>query len=118
MTRLNVYAGPAGFYLLRGGPADLPTGVLPGPAPELGDPPGTRYYEIPLVDPGPLVQRRRLAVLPDQPRRSSTTSPGPYIPRQRHLADLEPGVLRQHHGGQRQHLAYSRSSRAATGSGC
>ena len=22
MTRLNVYAGPAGFYLLRGGPDD------------------------------------------------------------------------------------------------
>ncbi|HWQ56532.1 MAG TPA: hypothetical protein VN442_22790, partial [Bryobacteraceae bacterium] len=30
MTRLNVYAGPAGFYLLRLGPGDLPTGVLPG----------------------------------------------------------------------------------------
>jgi FtsP/CotA-like multicopper oxidase with cupredoxin domain len=30
MTRLNVYAGPAGFYLLRGGPFDLPTGQLPG----------------------------------------------------------------------------------------
>jgi spore coat protein A len=49
MTRVNVYAGPAGFYLLRGGPDDLPAGVLPGPAPRLGDPPGTRYYEIPLV---------------------------------------------------------------------
>ena len=31
MTRLNVYAGPAGFYLLRGGSSDLPAGVLPGP---------------------------------------------------------------------------------------
>ncbi len=49
MTRLNVYAGPAGFYLLRGGSADLPAGVLPGPAPRLGDPPGTRYYEIPIA---------------------------------------------------------------------
>jgi spore coat protein A, manganese oxidase len=49
MTRLNVYAGPAGFYLLRGGTSDLPAGVLPGPAPKLGDPPGTRYYEIPIV---------------------------------------------------------------------
>ena len=41
MTRTNVYAGPAGFYLLRGGPSDLPSGVpggLPGGA-----------YEIPLV---------------------------------------------------------------------
>jgi FtsP/CotA-like multicopper oxidase with cupredoxin domain len=49
MTRLNVYAGPAGFYLLRGGPGDLAPGVLPGPAPRLGDPPGTKYFEIPLV---------------------------------------------------------------------
>ena len=49
MTRLNVYAGPAGFYLLRGGPNDLPSGVLPGPAPALGDPAGLRYYEIPVA---------------------------------------------------------------------
>jgi hypothetical protein len=40
MTRLNVYAGPAGFYLIRGAPDDMAldvrTGVaaaLPGPAP-------------------------------------------------------------------------------------
>jgi spore coat protein A, manganese oxidase len=49
MTRSNVYAGPAGFYLLRGGPGDKVTGVLPGPAPALGDAPGTKYYEIPIV---------------------------------------------------------------------
>jgi len=49
MTRLNVYAGPAGFYLMRGGPSDLPAGVLPGPSPKLGDPPGTKYYEIPIA---------------------------------------------------------------------
>jgi bilirubin oxidase len=49
MTRLNVYAGPAGFYLLRRGPGDLPPAVLPGPAPQVGDPPGTKYYEIPLA---------------------------------------------------------------------
>lgn len=49
MTRLNVYAGPAGFYLLRGGEGDLPKGALPGPAPSFGDPPGTRYHEIPLA---------------------------------------------------------------------
>jgi spore coat protein A, manganese oxidase len=49
MTRANVYAGPAGFYLLRGGPADAVGGTLPGPAPALGDPPGTRYYEVPLA---------------------------------------------------------------------
>lgn len=49
MTRLNVYAGPAGFYLLRGGPADLLGNQLPRPAPALGDPPGKRYYEIPIA---------------------------------------------------------------------
>ena len=49
MTRLNVYAGPAGFYILRGGPGDAVIGTLPGPAPALGDPPGLDYYEIPIV---------------------------------------------------------------------
>jgi FtsP/CotA-like multicopper oxidase with cupredoxin domain len=55
MTRNNVYAGPAGFYLLRGGQGDAvrtvsgPRAVLPGPAPGVGDPPGTNYYEIPLA---------------------------------------------------------------------
>jgi FtsP/CotA-like multicopper oxidase with cupredoxin domain len=55
ITRLNVYAGPAGFFLLRGGPADHvragngKKASLPGPAPALGDPPGVRYYEIPIV---------------------------------------------------------------------
>src|SRR6266545_1511024 len=49
MTRSNVYAGPAGFYLLRGGPSDAVVGTLPGPAPALGDPAGTRYYEIPIA---------------------------------------------------------------------
>lgn len=49
MTRANVYAGPAGFYLLRGGPHDLlPHGQsLPGPAPL----PGIMgpYFEIPIA---------------------------------------------------------------------
>jgi spore coat protein A, manganese oxidase len=49
ITRLNVYAGPAGFYLVRGGPDDVPGNILPGPGPALGDPTGTRYYEIPIV---------------------------------------------------------------------
>ena len=49
MTRANVYAGPAGFYLLRGGPADAVAGTLPGPAPALGDPPGRDYFEIPIA---------------------------------------------------------------------
>jgi FtsP/CotA-like multicopper oxidase with cupredoxin domain len=37
MTRSNVYAGPAGFWLIRGGAFDGATGgVLPGPAPVAG----------------------------------------------------------------------------------
>jgi bilirubin oxidase len=49
MTRLNVYAGPAGFYLIRGGERDLPDGVLPGPAPGVEADPFGRFYEIPLA---------------------------------------------------------------------
>jgi len=60
MTRLNVYAGPAGFYIIRGGPdgdaavLDSTTGlpaVLPGPAPKENDkfPPNKTYYEIPIA---------------------------------------------------------------------
>jgi spore coat protein A, manganese oxidase len=60
MTRLNVYAGPAGFYLIRGGPdgddavLDSRFGtpaVLPGPAPKENDqfPPNKTYYEIPVA---------------------------------------------------------------------
>lgn len=60
MTRLNVYAGPAGFFLVRGGPegADAvldsrsgTTAVLPGPAPKENDkfPPNKTYYEIPIA---------------------------------------------------------------------
>ncbi|HEU5109182.1 MAG TPA: multicopper oxidase [Micromonosporaceae bacterium] len=30
LTRVNIYAGLTGFYLLRGGSGDLPAGVLPG----------------------------------------------------------------------------------------
>ncbi|OGO30289.1 MAG: bilirubin oxidase [Chloroflexi bacterium RBG_16_54_18] len=49
MTRANVYAGPAGFYLLRGGPADGVTGTLPGPYPTVGSDPFGTFYEIPLA---------------------------------------------------------------------
>jgi spore coat protein A len=51
MTRLNVYAGPAGFWLIRGGPDDLPAGALPAPAPKRNDNPNSKksYYEIPIV---------------------------------------------------------------------
>jgi FtsP/CotA-like multicopper oxidase with cupredoxin domain len=60
LTRLNVYAGPAGFYIIRGGPQgdgavfDSRTGlpaVLPGPAPKANDkfPSNKTYYEIPIA---------------------------------------------------------------------
>lgn len=46
ITRLNVYAGPAGFYLLRGGPDDVTGNKIPGPAPMEGDKANTVYREI------------------------------------------------------------------------
>jgi spore coat protein A len=46
MTRLNVYAGPAGFYIIRGGPDDLPLGYV---APGVGDGPFGEYTEIPIA---------------------------------------------------------------------
>ena len=60
MTRLNVYAGPAGFFIIRGGPAgddavlDSRSGLpasLPGPAPRENDkfPPNKPYREIPIA---------------------------------------------------------------------
>jgi FtsP/CotA-like multicopper oxidase with cupredoxin domain len=51
MTRVNVYSGLAGFYLLRGGSLDvkLTEALLPKPAPKAGDPAGTKYFEIPLI---------------------------------------------------------------------
>jgi spore coat protein A len=60
MTRLNVYAGPAGFYIIRGGPdgdkavRDSRHGgvaLLPRPAPKEGDkfPSKKHYREIPIV---------------------------------------------------------------------
>ncbi|MFV0460965.1 MAG: multicopper oxidase family protein [Actinomycetales bacterium] len=58
VTRLNLYAGLAGFWIVRGGDAgddqvlDSRTGaaaVLPGPAPAAGDGEGATYFEIPLA---------------------------------------------------------------------
>jgi FtsP/CotA-like multicopper oxidase with cupredoxin domain len=47
MTRSNVYAGPAGFWLLRS--SEETSLNLPRPAPRLNDASGTRYYEIPIA---------------------------------------------------------------------
>ena len=64
MTRSNVYAGPAGFWIIRGGPYDSATvgggpAVLPGPAPVAtqdvlalnvpGNPVRNMIREIPIV---------------------------------------------------------------------
>jgi len=64
MTRSNVYAGPAGFWLVRepgGGETGLVSGTLPGPAPAPGEDLATtnlpeslgghrgKYREIPIV---------------------------------------------------------------------
>jgi spore coat protein A len=86
MTRLNVYAGPAGFYLIRGGPDDVvldsrdgSPAILPGPAPIVGDDPLGEYGEIPIV-----VQDRSFnddgsLFYPDT-RAFFDEYPGPYIP--------------------------------------
>ncbi|MCI0586086.1 MAG: multicopper oxidase [Planctomycetes bacterium] len=77
ITRLNVYAGMAGFWLLRDPVED---GLnLPGPAPQLGDPPGLRYYEIPIA-----VQDRTFnadgSLFYPASREFFDGYPGPYVP--------------------------------------
>ena len=70
MTRTNVYAGPAGFYLLRGGPDDVPSGVTGGlPA---GD------YEIPLAIQDRSFNSDGSLFYPDS-RSFFDGFPGPYI---------------------------------------
>jgi spore coat protein A, manganese oxidase len=80
MTRTSVYAGLAGFYLIRGGAYDLPAGVLPGPAPARDDPAGTRYREIPLV-----IQDRSFnadgSLFYPRGRAFFDRFAGPYVPR-------------------------------------
>ncbi|MEO3859919.1 multicopper oxidase [Acrocarpospora sp. B8E8] len=79
ITRLNVYAGLAGFYLLRGGSADLPPGVLPTPAPAAGGSANAPYHEIPVV-----IQDRSFAadgsLFYPGSRRYFDLFAGPYIP--------------------------------------
>ena len=115
MTRLNVYAGPAGFFLIRGGPAgdkavldsrSGTTAVLPGPAPKEGDkfPSNKTYYEIPIAMQDRSFNADGSLFYPDT-RAFFDGITGPYIPDSDVLADLEPGVLRQHDHGQREHLA-------------
>jgi FtsP/CotA-like multicopper oxidase with cupredoxin domain len=96
MTRLNVYAGPAGFYLIRGGPSgdkavlDSRTGttaVLPGPAPREGDkfPPNKPYREIPIAIQDRAFNTDGSLFYPDS-RAFFDGITGPYIP----TTDLSP----------------------------
>lgn len=76
ITRLNVYAGPAGFYLLRGGDHDLDPGVLPGgPV----DPGGAAAYEIPLAIQDRAFTRDGRLFYPDT-RAYFDGFEGPYVP--------------------------------------
>lgn len=88
ITRLNVYAGPAGFWILRDGPdgdagvSDSRSGqpaVLPGPAPRAGDAPGTRHYEIPIVIQDRSFNDDGSLFYPDH-RTLEASLPKPYIP--------------------------------------
>ena len=90
MTRLNVYAGPAGFFLIRGGPegdeavVDVRTGttaVLPGPAPREGDkfPPNKKYREIPIAIQDRSFDANGSLFYPDT-RAFFDGIEGPYIP--------------------------------------
>jgi FtsP/CotA-like multicopper oxidase with cupredoxin domain len=90
MTRLNVYAGPAGFYIVRGGASgdgavvDTRFGtraVLPGPAPKEGDqfPPHKAYYEIPIAIQDRSFNEDGSLFYPDS-RTFFDNFTGPYIP--------------------------------------
>ena len=118
MTRLNVYAGPAGFYLIRGGPDDMvldsrakgkkpQPAVLPGPAPKDGDkfPSNKTYYEIPIAIQDRSFNTDGSLFYPDTRAVLRRDRRALHRRRWRVLADLEPRVLRQHDHRQRQHLA-------------
>jgi FtsP/CotA-like multicopper oxidase with cupredoxin domain len=96
MTRLNVYAGPAGFYIVRGGPAgddavidsrSSTQAVLPGPAPQADDPfpPAKTYYEIPIAIQDRAFNTDGSLFYPDT-RAFFDEYSGPYIPH----TDLSP----------------------------
>ncbi|HEX5642946.1 MAG TPA: multicopper oxidase domain-containing protein [Thermoleophilia bacterium] len=96
MTRVNVYAGPAGFYIIRGGPAgdgavlDSRTGlaaILPGPAPKENDTfPSTKaYYEIPIAIQDRAFNADGSLFYPDT-RAFFDDDAGPYIP----ASDISP----------------------------
>ena len=75
MTRLNVYAGPVGFYLLRGGAHDLEPGALPGAAGH-----GTATHEIPIAIQDRAFRKDGGLFYPDS-REYFDGFSGPYVPR-------------------------------------
>jgi bilirubin oxidase len=81
ITRLNVQAGLAGFYLIRGGPYDQVDGRLPGPAPSWPNPPGHqgKYHEIPIVIQDRSFNADGSLFYPDS-RTFFDSFAGPYIP--------------------------------------
>jgi FtsP/CotA-like multicopper oxidase with cupredoxin domain len=90
LTRLNVYAGPAGFYIIRKGSdgddqvKDSRTGdeaVLPGPAPKEGDkfPSNKTYFEIPIVIQDRSFNSDGSLFYPDS-REFFDEITGPYVP--------------------------------------
>ena len=94
MTRLNVYAGPAGFFLIRGGPEgddavrDSRSGrraILPGPAPREGDGSGSKYYEIALAIQDRTFNQDGSLFYPNS-REYFDGTVGPYVP----AGDLPP----------------------------
>jgi FtsP/CotA-like multicopper oxidase with cupredoxin domain len=96
MTRVNVYAGPAGFYIVRGGEQgdqavrDSRTGrqaVLPQPAPSEIDQiiPNRRFYEIPIAIQDRAFNADGSLFYPDS-RAFFDEVTGPYIPE----SDLSP----------------------------
>ena len=96
MTRLNVYAGPAGFYIVRGGPGDTATdtrsgrpATLPGPAPALGDGPGTEYREIPIAIQDRTFRTDGSLFYPDT-RAFFDEITGPYIGDENEPTDISP----------------------------
>jgi spore coat protein A, manganese oxidase len=67
MTRNNVYAGPAGFWILRdpaatGGETGLASGTLPGPAPVAGD--TVVELNAPALDPTGINKRKSIREIP------------------------------------------------------
>ena len=86
MTRTNVYAGPAGFYLLRGGPDDLNMGFnRPGVTLNVGVNPADVITEIPIAIQDRSFNRDGSLFYPDS-RAFFDGFTGPYAP----VSDIAP----------------------------